>query len=156
MSSNAAQTYRVQFDPNNQELAITGYMRPQREEDLSACIQLFEQAVAAYPEKSERFLQVSGLTFSIDPAQQAGSRVHDVAVNGAALDENAQYTVVCTADASIEGAQDCGVLSWTLCDALISGAAQFTGEPMEARVNEAALPTVEPTAEPAATDQPNN
>ena len=116
---------------------------------------LLEQAVEAYPEKSERFLQVSGLTFSIDPAQQAGSRVHDVKLNGAALDENAQYTVVCTADTALEGAQNCGVLSWTLCDALISGAAQFTGEPMEARVNEAALPTAEPTAESAATDQPN-
>ena len=116
---------------------------------------LLEQAVEAYPEKSERFLQVSGLTFSIDPAQQAGSRVHDVKVNGAALDENAQYTVVCTADAALEGAQNCGVLSWTLCDALAGGAAQFTGEPMEARINEAALPTAEPTAESAATDQPN-
>ena len=116
---------------------------------------LLEQAVEAYPEKSERFLQVSGVTFSIDPAQQAGSRVHDVKVNGQALDENAQYAVVCTTDTALEGAQDCGVLSWTLCDALRSGTAQFTGEPMEARVNEAALPTAEPTAEPAATDQPN-
>ena len=116
---------------------------------------LLEQAVETYPEKNERFVQVSGLTFSIDPAQQAGSRVHDVKLGGEALDENAQYTVVCTAEAAPEGAQDCGVLAWTLCDALRSGAAQFTGEPMEARVNEAVLPTAEPTAEPAATDQPN-
>ena len=57
--------------------------------------------------------------------------------------------------AALEGAQNCGVLSWTLCDALTGGAAQFTGEPMEARINEAALPTAEPTAESAATDQPN-
>lgn len=113
---------------------------------------LLEQAVEAYPEKSERFVQVSGLSFSIDPAQQAGSRVHDVKVAGEALDDAAEYAVVCTADMAIENASACGVLARVVCDALTGGAIQLDGQPMEARVNEAATPTMEPTAEPAPTN----
>lgn len=47
MSNNAMQTYKIRFDQNNQELAIAGSMRPQSEEDLAGCVQLFEQCVDA-------------------------------------------------------------------------------------------------------------
>lgn len=59
-------------------------------EDL---LKVLEISVSGYPATQGGFLQVSGLTFAFDPSKDAGSRVQDVAVNGKALDEKAEYTV---------------------------------------------------------------
>lgn len=100
--------------------------------------QLLEQAVAAYPEASEHFVQVSGLAFSIDTAQEAGSRVHSVAVDGAALEAAGSYVVACTADLVPQHENEYGRLAWVLADALAEGQAQLLDQPMEARINELA------------------
>lgn len=115
---------------------------------------LLEQAVSAYPEPSERFLQLSGLSFSFDPAQPAGQRVHSVAVNGEPLDEGAAYEVALTDDLGLTGEFRYGTLSRLLADALAAGQAPFSDQPMEARIIEASMPTTEP--EPGSTDTPAN
>ena len=46
MSEAISHSYRVNFDENNQEFSIVGSMRPQREQELSACVNLFEQALS--------------------------------------------------------------------------------------------------------------
>lgn len=46
MSESIAHSYSVTFDENNQEFSIVGSMRPQHEQELAACIRLFEQALS--------------------------------------------------------------------------------------------------------------
>lgn len=46
MSEAISHSYSVNFDENNQEFSIIGSMRPQREQELNACVSLFEQALA--------------------------------------------------------------------------------------------------------------
>ena len=52
-----------------------------------------EHSVGAIGEGAGRFLQVSGLAFTYDPAAPPGSRVREVAVGGVPLDPTATYTV---------------------------------------------------------------
>ncbi len=59
-------------------------------EDL---IKVLEVSVSGYPATQGGFLQVSGLTFSFDPTQPAGSRVAEVLISGKALDKDSEYTV---------------------------------------------------------------
>ncbi len=59
-------------------------------EDLLAVL---EQSVSGYPAAQGGFLHVSGMEFTFDPAQPAGSRVTEAKVDGAALDKAAEYTV---------------------------------------------------------------
>ncbi len=59
-------------------------------EDLLAVL---EQTVSGYPVAQGGFLHVSGMEFTFDPAQPAGSRVTEAKVDGAALDKAAEYTV---------------------------------------------------------------
>ena len=115
---------------------------------------LLEQAVSAYPEASEHFLQLSGLTFSFDPAQPAGQRVHSVTVNGEPLDEGTTYEVALTEDLGPAGEYQYGPLSRLLADALADGQATFSDQPMEARINEVSMPTPEPETD--ATETPAN
>ncbi|MCX7567051.1 bifunctional metallophosphatase/5'-nucleotidase [Sulfitobacter sp. F26169L] len=53
-----------------------------------------ENGVSQIEEGAGRFPQVSGMTFSFDPAAEAGSRVSDVMVAGAAVDMAKTYGVV--------------------------------------------------------------
>jgi len=46
MSGAVMHSYTVSFDENNQEFSIVGSMRPQREQELAACIGLFEKALS--------------------------------------------------------------------------------------------------------------
>ena len=41
------QTYRVAFDENNQELALSGSMRPEQSADMADCIRLLEKSIAS-------------------------------------------------------------------------------------------------------------
>lgn len=59
-------------------------------EDL---VKVLEQSVSGYPATQGGFLQVSGLEFTFDPAQPAGSRVVEVTVGNKALDKTAEYSV---------------------------------------------------------------
>lgn len=98
---------------------------------------LLEAAISAYPEASERFLQVSGLEFSFDAAQGEGTRVLSVAIDGEPLAEDARYVVACTPELAVERLNGYGVLSRLLADALADGQAPLLDQPMEARINSA-------------------
>lgn len=52
-----------------------------------------ETGVSRVEETAGRFPQVAGMTFSFDASKPAGSRVVDVTVGGAALDDAATYTL---------------------------------------------------------------
>ncbi|ADC51374.1 Protein ushA precursor (two S-layer domains, UDP-sugar hydrolase, 5'-nucleotidase) [Alkalihalophilus pseudofirmus OF4] len=52
-----------------------------------------EHSVRVYPEENGGFLHVSGLTFTFNPAQPAGSRVEEVFVNGEELNVSESYSV---------------------------------------------------------------
>lgn len=55
--------------------------------------QALEHGVAIYPQRNPAFLQVSGVTVTIDPAQERGSRVVSVRVGRAPLEESRTYQV---------------------------------------------------------------
>nr|WP_227871862.1 5'-nucleotidase C-terminal domain-containing protein [Paenibacillus bovis] len=52
-----------------------------------------ENGATDYPTAKGAFAHVSGITYKIDPAKPAGSRVHSVTVAGAPLDLNKTYNV---------------------------------------------------------------
>ena len=52
-----------------------------------------EHGVSQVEKRSGRFLQVSGMSYSYDPARLPGDRIESVGVGSAALDPNRQYTV---------------------------------------------------------------
>lgn len=56
-------------------------------------IDALEHSVRALPEQSGGFLQVSGLTFEVDPKAQPGGRVINVRVNGERISASKYYTV---------------------------------------------------------------
>ena len=70
------------------------------ERALDACRQHFGSAQAAYSAVSQidevagRFPQVAGMTFTVDPSADAGSRISDVTVSGMPLDPEKTYGVV--------------------------------------------------------------
>ncbi|WP_128253319.1 bifunctional metallophosphatase/5'-nucleotidase [Falsirhodobacter deserti] len=53
-----------------------------------------ENGVSQMEEGAGRFPQVAGMTFVVDPAAPAGSRISDVTVQGAPLDPEAEYLAV--------------------------------------------------------------
>jgi 2',3'-cyclic-nucleotide 2'-phosphodiesterase (5'-nucleotidase family) len=80
---------------------------------------VLEHSVGRIDERAGRFLQVSGLAFSYDPAAPVGSRVSAVRVGGAPLDPAAEYTVALS-DFLAAGGDDYGVLEGA--EVLIPGA----------------------------------
>jgi 5'-nucleotidase len=56
-----------------------------------ALLKALEQGASTYPEPLGAFLQVSGITFSIDATKPTGSRVLNAKVNGTAVDPKAEY-----------------------------------------------------------------
>lgn len=67
-----------------------------------ALLKALELGVSTYPEPLGGFLQVSGVTFSVDTTKPAGSRVVGAKVNGKALDPKAMY-VLATNDFVVAG-----------------------------------------------------
>lgn len=53
-----------------------------------------ENGVSEIEEGAGRFPQVAGMTFTVDPSAEAGSRISDVTIGGEPLDEDATYGVV--------------------------------------------------------------
>lgn len=64
-----------------------------------------ESAAKALPEENGAFLQVSGLSFTIDAAAPSGGRIKDVMIDGKPLDIAAEY-VVATNDFLAAGGDD--------------------------------------------------
>ena len=56
-------------------------------------LEMLENSVSLYPGDAGRFLQVSGLSFTVDAAKPVGSRVSDVLVKGEPLDPKGKYTM---------------------------------------------------------------
>ncbi|QIE40554.1 bifunctional metallophosphatase/5'-nucleotidase [Meridianimarinicoccus aquatilis] len=57
-------------------------------------LEALENGASQLEDVAGRFLQVSGMTLSVDPAAEPGSRISDVMIAGAALDPEAVYGVV--------------------------------------------------------------
>lgn len=57
-------------------------------------VEALENGVSQMEEVKGRFPQVAGMTFTVDPAAEVGSRVSDVMVGGAAIDPAKMYGVV--------------------------------------------------------------
>ena len=57
-------------------------------------VEALENGVSQIEEGAGRFPQVAGMTYTVDPAAEAGSRVSDVMVGGAPIDPEATYGVV--------------------------------------------------------------
>ena len=55
--------------------------------------EVLERSVGAYPREFGGFLQVSGVSFTFDPARPAGQRIVRVLVNGEPLDPERRYTL---------------------------------------------------------------
>jgi 2',3'-cyclic-nucleotide 2'-phosphodiesterase (5'-nucleotidase family) len=55
-----------------------------------------ENSVSRLPQASGRFLQVSGLRYSVDRSAPVGSRISNMQVNGIALDSERMYSVAVT------------------------------------------------------------
>ena len=53
-----------------------------------------ENGVSQMEEGAGRFPQVAGMSYTVDPAAEAGSRISNVMVGGAPIDANATYGVV--------------------------------------------------------------
>ncbi|MDP4098999.1 5'-nucleotidase C-terminal domain-containing protein [Paenibacillus sp. P96] len=70
--------------------------------DIKAAL---ENGVAAYPEPSGGFPQVSGMTFQIDTSAAAGSRVTSLMIGGKAYDPAATYTLATNDFTAVGGDQ---------------------------------------------------
>ncbi|ASR48722.1 multifunctional 2',3'-cyclic-nucleotide 2'-phosphodiesterase/5'-nucleotidase/3'-nucleotidase [Paenibacillus kribbensis] len=70
--------------------------------DIQAAL---ENGIAAYPEPSGGFPQVSGITFKIDTSAAKGSRVHSILIGGKALDPEATYTLATNDFTAVGGDQ---------------------------------------------------
>lgn len=123
--------------------------------DIKAAL---ENGVTDYPEAKGAFPQVSGLSFKIDPAGPAGSRVHDVKVGDKAIDLKATYSLA-TNDFLAAGGDEYTMFGQypqagmygSLDEALITYIAKGGKIPDQAagRITEAAI-----TASPETTKQP--
>jgi 2',3'-cyclic-nucleotide 2'-phosphodiesterase (5'-nucleotidase family) len=56
-------------------------------------LEVLNRGVSRLPTPAGQFLQVSGMTFTVDETAPAGSRIRDVVVNGAPLDPDKTYTL---------------------------------------------------------------
>jgi 5'-nucleotidase len=57
-------------------------------------LEALENAVSQHEDGSGRFLQVAGMTFTVDLSMEAGSRISDVMIGGEALDMGKTYGAV--------------------------------------------------------------
>ncbi|SPJ23640.1 bifunctional metallophosphatase/5'-nucleotidase [Palleronia abyssalis] len=57
-------------------------------------VEALENGVSQYEEGAGRFPQVAGMSFTVDPSAEAGSRVSDVMIDGEPVDPEATYGVV--------------------------------------------------------------
>ncbi|HDY94925.1 hypothetical protein LCGC14_0283160 [marine sediment metagenome] len=60
----------------------------------AALVEALENGVSQIDEVAGRFPQVAGMTFTVDPSADAGSRISDVTVSGMPLDPEKTYGVV--------------------------------------------------------------
>ncbi|MBB2184048.1 5'-nucleotidase C-terminal domain-containing protein [Lachnospiraceae bacterium MD1] len=67
-----------------------------------AILEALELGASTYPEPLGGFLQVSGITYTIDASKLSGKRISDVKVNGVAIDKKAEY-LLATNDFIIAG-----------------------------------------------------
>lgn len=67
-----------------------------------AILEALELGASTYPEPLGGFLQVSGITYTIDASKPSGKRISDVKVNGVAIDKKAEY-LLATNDFIIAG-----------------------------------------------------
>ncbi|WP_322923182.1 5'-nucleotidase C-terminal domain-containing protein [Paenibacillus campi] len=123
-----------------------------------------ENGATDYPKAKGAFAHVSGITYQIDPAKPAGSRVHSVTVDGKALDLNKTYNVA-TNDFMVAGGdeykmfvgkQQTGTYG-TLDEALIDYMQQkgSTNLTSGKRITEAAMPTTTAPAKGTGTSTPS-
>ncbi len=129
----------------------------------SDVVAALENGVGSYPEPSGGFPQVSGITFSIDPSQDKGSRVHSVMVGDQALDPEATYTLA-TNDFTAVGGDEYTMFAkypttgmyGALDEALIEYMQQLGAVDIktDGRIKEAALPAAEPEAPVTETPAP--
>ncbi|MCM3174439.1 5'-nucleotidase C-terminal domain-containing protein [Paenibacillus sp. MER 99-2] len=129
----------------------------------SDVVAALENGVGSYPEPSGGFPQVSGITFSIDPSQDKGSRVHSVKVGDQALDPEATYTLA-TNDFTAVGGDEYTMFAkypttgmyGALDEALIEYMQQLGAVDIktDGRIKEAALPAAEPEAPVTETPAP--
>ena len=71
--------------------------------------EMLENSVCQYPDVFGGFLQVSGIRFTVTPANLTGSRVGDIFVNNAPLEDDKIYTLA-TVDFIAEGGDDYDML----------------------------------------------
>ena len=64
------------------------------EVDGKTVIEALENGVSEMADGAGRFPQVAGMSYTVDPAAEAGSRISDVMVNGAPIDLGKVYGVV--------------------------------------------------------------
>ncbi len=62
--------------------------------DGATIVEALENGVSEYEEGAGRFPQVAGMSFTVDPSAGVGSRISDVMVGDAPIDERATYGVV--------------------------------------------------------------
>lgn len=88
-------------------LAIFPFGNTIRKAEISGRVirEMLEHSVYAVPASFGGFLNVSGMTFTLDPSQPAGSRVSEIFVNGAPLVDDKLYTISAT-DFTLGGGDD--------------------------------------------------
>jgi 5'-nucleotidase/UDP-sugar diphosphatase len=64
------------------------------EVDGATVVAALENGVSEYEEGAGRFAQVAGITYTIDPAAEVGSRISEVMVGGAPIDLGKTYRLV--------------------------------------------------------------
>ena len=100
--------------------------------------EMLEHSVEYYPASFGGFLDVSGLTFSYDPAKPAKHRVTEILVNGQPIDENKIYTIA-LADFQTSGGDD-----YTMLEGLkIVGELGTFDEILAAYLNEVGMSGIE-------------
>lgn len=57
-----------------------------------------EHSFSEYPKNPQRFLQVNGMSFILDPEQKPGHRIRDLKIGGVPLKANQEYFVAMSAD----------------------------------------------------------
>lgn len=120
-------------------------------------IKVLEVSVSGYPATQGGFLQVSGLSYVFDPAQEVGSRIVEVTVGGSVLDKTAEYTVAINDFLGIGGDgydvfksyttyAEFGTYEEIFADYLNTNGTK--GIDVSGRITALAVPVVEPVIEP--------
>jgi 2',3'-cyclic-nucleotide 2'-phosphodiesterase (5'-nucleotidase family) len=88
-----------------------------------------ESGVSQYENRAGRFPQVSGLTLEVDPKAPVGSRVSNIKVNGAPL-EDAKIYKVATNDFMMRGGDGYGALAGKIAATVDSGGSLMASDVM--------------------------